>query len=193
MKKVPRSWKSYRFLKAVMNVLYRLAENQKFPRIHKNQTALMRRLPWNRSRGEKTGMNDSEWSGVEPAGMTASKGTACSPEVTNRSAWHWRCSSVTASPFTTCMVCTRVYGPVCVSDPCISMPLWHGSSHTALCSRVRSAPVLINLKLQQKLCTKVHHIICSLCRSTHVESNKIRFSILRFFCDLLCFLKIRLL
>jgi hypothetical protein len=48
---------------------------------------------------------------------------------------------------------------------------------------------LINLKIQQKLCTKAYHIICSLCRSTHVESNKIRFSILRFLCDLLWFFK----
>jgi hypothetical protein len=49
--------------------------------------------------------------------------------------------------------------------------------------------ILINLKLQQKLCTKAHHIICSLCRSTHVKSNKIEFSILRFFYDLLPFFK----
>ena len=37
--------------------------------------------------------------------------------------------------------------------------------------------------------TKAYHIICSLCRSTHLESNTIRFSILWFFCDLLWFFK----
>ena len=47
----------------------------------------------------------------------------------------------------------------------------------------------IDLKLQQKNCTKAYHIICSLCRSTHLESNTIWFSILWFFCDLLWFFK----
>ena len=42
----------------------------------------------------------------------------------------------------------------------------------------------IDLKLQQKN-TKVYHIMCLLCRSTHLESNTIGFSILWFFCDLL--------
>ena len=37
--------------------------------------------------------------------------------------------------------------------------------------------------------TKSYHIICSLCRSTHLESNTIRFSILWFFYDLLWFFK----
>jgi len=37
--------------------------------------------------------------------------------------------------------------------------------------------------------TKSYHIICSLCRSTHLESNTIEFSILWFFCDLLWFFK----
>ena len=36
----------------------------------------------------------------------------------------------------------------------------------------------IDLKLQQKKYTKTYHIICSLCRSTHMKSNKIRFSII---------------
>ena len=40
-----------------------------------------------------------------------------------------------------------------------------------------------------KNCTKSYHIICSLCRSTHLESNTIWFSILWFFCDLLWFFK----
>ena len=40
-----------------------------------------------------------------------------------------------------------------------------------------------------KNCTKTYHIICSLCRSTHLESNTIEFSILWFFCDLLWFFK----
>ena len=40
-----------------------------------------------------------------------------------------------------------------------------------------------------KNCTKAYHIICSLCRSTHLESNTIWFSILWFFCDLLWFFK----
>ena len=40
-----------------------------------------------------------------------------------------------------------------------------------------------------KKCTKAYHIIYSLCRSTHLESNTIRFSILWFFCDLLWFFK----
>ena len=47
----------------------------------------------------------------------------------------------------------------------------------------------IDLKLQQKRYTKAYHIICSLCRSTHLESNTIWFSILWFFCDLLWFFK----
>ena len=47
----------------------------------------------------------------------------------------------------------------------------------------------IDLKLQQKKYTKSYNIICSLCRSTHFESNTIRFSILWFFCDLLWFFK----
>ena len=38
-----------------------------------------------------------------------------------------------------------------------------------------------------KNCTKAYHIICLLCRSTHLESNTIWFSILWFFCDLLWF------
>ena len=40
-----------------------------------------------------------------------------------------------------------------------------------------------------KKCTKAYHIIRSLCRSTHLESNTIKFSILWFFCDLLWFFK----
>jgi hypothetical protein len=40
-----------------------------------------------------------------------------------------------------------------------------------------------------KKCTKAYRIICSLCRSTHSKSNTARFSILRFFCDLLWFFK----
>ena len=47
----------------------------------------------------------------------------------------------------------------------------------------------IDLKLQQKKYTKTYHIICSLCRSTHLESNTIGFSILWYFCDLLWFFK----
>jgi hypothetical protein len=47
----------------------------------------------------------------------------------------------------------------------------------------------IDQNLQQKLCTKAYHIICSLCRSTYVESNKIGFFILWFFYDLLWFFK----
>ena len=43
--------------------------------------------------------------------------------------------------------------------------------------------------VQQKIYTKTYHIIYSLCRSTHVESNKIEFSILWFFCYLLWFFK----
>ena len=43
----------------------------------------------------------------------------------------------------------------------------------------------IYLNLQQKFCMKANHIICLLCGSTHVESNKIGFSIFGFFCDLL--------
>ena len=38
-----------------------------------------------------------------------------------------------------------------------------------------------------KKCTKSYHIICSLCRSTHLESNTIDFFILWFICDLLWF------
>ena len=37
--------------------------------------------------------------------------------------------------------------------------------------------------------TKEYHIICLLCKSTHLESNTIGFSILWFFCDLLWFFK----
>ena len=40
-----------------------------------------------------------------------------------------------------------------------------------------------------KKCTEVYHIICSLCGSTHLESNTIGFLILWFFCDLLWFFK----
>ena len=40
-----------------------------------------------------------------------------------------------------------------------------------------------------KKCTKAYHIICSVCRSTHLEFNRIGFSILWFFCDLLWFFK----
>ena len=47
----------------------------------------------------------------------------------------------------------------------------------------------IDLKLQQKKHTKAYYIICSLYRSTHLESNTIRFSILWFVCDLLWFFK----
>jgi hypothetical protein len=39
----------------------------------------------------------------------------------------------------------------------------------------------INLKLQQKFCTKSYHIISLLYRSSHVESSKIGFLILLFF------------
>jgi hypothetical protein len=46
----------------------------------------------------------------------------------------------------------------------------------------------IDLKLQQKNILK-HTILCSLCRSTHLESNTIGFFILWFFCDLLWFFK----
>jgi hypothetical protein len=35
--------------------------------------------------------------------------------------------------------------------------------------------------------SKAYHIIYSICRFTHLESNTIRFFILWFFCDLLCF------
>ena len=49
--------------------------------------------------------------------------------------------------------------------------------------------LIANLNLQQKICTKAYHIICSLYRSTHVEFNKIRFTIFGFFCDLLWFFK----
>ena len=45
------------------------------------------------------------------------------------------------------------------------------------------------LKLQQKNYIKVYHIIYSLRKYTHVESNQICFSILWFFCDLLWFFK----
>ena len=45
----------------------------------------------------------------------------------------------------------------------------------------------IDLELQQKRYTKAYHIICSLCRSTHLEYNTIGFSILWFFCNLLWF------
>jgi len=41
----------------------------------------------------------------------------------------------------------------------------------------------------KKICTKVYHIIYSLCRSTHQESNKIEFFILCFSYDLLWFFK----
>ena len=47
----------------------------------------------------------------------------------------------------------------------------------------------IYLKLRQNIYTKVYHIICSLRRSTYVEFNKIRFSILWFFGNLLWFFK----
>jgi hypothetical protein len=47
----------------------------------------------------------------------------------------------------------------------------------------------IDQNLQQKLYTKAYHIICSLCRSTHVESIQFGFSILWFFYDLLWFFK----
>ena len=43
----------------------------------------------------------------------------------------------------------------------------------------------IYLNLQQKIYTKAYHIIWSLCISTHIESNKIGFSIFGFFFDLL--------
>jgi hypothetical protein len=43
--------------------------------------------------------------------------------------------------------------------------------------------------LQQKLYAKTYYIICLLCRPTHMESNKIRFFILWFLCDLLWFFK----
>ena len=39
---------------------------------------------------------------------------------------------------------------------------------------------------------KAYHIICSQCRSTHLESNTIEFSILWFFCDLLWFFETNL-
>ena len=44
-------------------------------------------------------------------------------------------------------------------------------------------------KATAKKYTKAYHIICSLCRSTHLESNTIGFSILWFLCDLLWFFK----
>ena len=44
-------------------------------------------------------------------------------------------------------------------------------------------------KATVKMYTKAYYIICSMCRSTLVESNKIGFSILWFFCDLLWFFK----
>ena len=47
----------------------------------------------------------------------------------------------------------------------------------------------IDLNLQQKIYTKAYYIIYSLCGSTHVESNKIGFTIFGFFCDLLWFFK----
>jgi hypothetical protein len=47
----------------------------------------------------------------------------------------------------------------------------------------------IDQNLKQKLYTKAYYIICSLYSSTHVESNKIEFFILWFFCDLLWFFK----
>ena len=53
------------------------------------------------------------------------------------------------------------------------------------CCRFRSMFFFIAIKN----CTKAYHIICSLCRSTHLESNTIWFSILWFFCDLLWFFK----
>ena len=40
-----------------------------------------------------------------------------------------------------------------------------------------------------KTCTEAYHIICSLCSSTHLESNTIGFFILWFFYDLLWFFK----
>jgi hypothetical protein len=43
-----------------------------------------------------------------------------------------------------------------------------------------------------KNCTKAYHILCSLYRSTHLESNTIVFFVLWFFCDLLCFFIISL-
>jgi hypothetical protein len=46
-----------------------------------------------------------------------------------------------------------------------------------------------HLRLQQKLCTKAYHIICSLCRFIHVKSNAIEFFFLWFFYDLLWFFK----
>jgi len=44
-------------------------------------------------------------------------------------------------------------------------------------------------KATAKKHTKAYYIICSLYRSTHLESNTIGFSILWFFCDLLWFFK----
>ena len=44
-------------------------------------------------------------------------------------------------------------------------------------------------KATAKKYTKAYHIIRSLCRSTHLESNTIGFSILWFLCDLLWFFK----
>jgi hypothetical protein len=44
-----------------------------------------------------------------------------------------------------------------------------------------------NLKLQQKICTKTFHIVCSLCRTTNLKSNTFWFFILWFFCDFVWF------